>query len=69
MGRVSVRPWTPSDDVTLRELAGAGKYVITIAVEMNRSEPTIRRKAKEIGVEIVKNPGRVIELGLKGKTK
>jgi hypothetical protein len=70
MGRVSGRPWTPSDDVTLRELAAAGKHVVTIAVEMRRSETTIRKKAKEIGVEIVKNPlgrRRLVELGLKVK--
>jgi hypothetical protein len=70
MGRVTGRPWTPSDDVTLRELAAAGKHVVTIAVEMRRSEPTIRKKAKEIGVEIVKNPlgrRRLVEIGLKAK--
>jgi hypothetical protein len=71
MGRVSGRPWMPSDDVTLKELAAAGKYVVTIAVEMCRSEPNIRKKAKEIGVEIVKNPlGRhykLAKIGLKAK--
>jgi hypothetical protein len=56
MGRVTGRPWTPNDDVTLRELAAAGKHVVTIAVELRRSEATIRKKAKEIGVEIAKNP-------------
>jgi hypothetical protein len=54
MGRVSGRPWTSQDDVLLRDLAAAGKHVVTIAVEMNRSESVIRKRAKDSDLEIVK---------------
>jgi hypothetical protein len=54
MGRVSGRPWTSDDDILLRDLAAAGKYVVTIAVEMNRSESVIRKRAKDSDLEIVK---------------
>jgi hypothetical protein len=37
-GGVRGRPWTQQEDVLLRELAAAGKSVLAIAVEMNRSE-------------------------------
>jgi hypothetical protein len=48
------RPWTSDDDVVLRDLASAGKYVVTIAVEMSRSESVIRSRAKGNGLEIAK---------------
>jgi hypothetical protein len=54
IGRVSGRPWTSQDDVLLRDLASAGKHVVTIAVEMNRSESVIRKRAKDSDLEIVK---------------
>jgi hypothetical protein len=54
IGRVSGRPWTSDDDVLLRHLASLGKYVVTIAVEMNRSESGIRKRAKDNGLEIAK---------------
>ena len=69
-GRVRGRPWTSEDDVMLRDLAAAGKYVVTIAVEMNRSESVIRSRAKENDVKIAKNTrGRIksVERGLKAK--
>jgi hypothetical protein len=51
---VEGRPWTSDDDVLLRHLASLGKYVVTIAVEMNRSESGIRKRAKDNGLEIAK---------------
>jgi hypothetical protein len=52
--RVGGRPWTPQEDVILRELAAAGKRVFAIAIEMNRSEAVIRRRAKEESIKIAK---------------
>jgi hypothetical protein len=52
--KVGGRPWAPQEDVILRELAAAGKLVFAIAVEMNRSEAVIRRRAKEGGIKIAK---------------
>jgi hypothetical protein len=52
--RIGGRPWTPQEDVILREMAAAGKHVVDIAVAMNRSEAVIRRRAKEDGIEIAK---------------
>jgi hypothetical protein len=54
MGRVGGRPWTAEDDLLLRDLAAAGKFAVTIAIEMNRSESVIRSRAKDIGLEIAK---------------
>jgi hypothetical protein len=48
------RPWSSKDDVLLRELAAAGKYVVDIAAEMNRSESVIRTRAKENDLQIAK---------------
>jgi hypothetical protein len=53
MSRVSGRPWTSQDGVLLRDPAAAGKHVVTIAVEMNRSESVIRKRAKDGGLKIV----------------
>jgi hypothetical protein len=53
MGRVSGRPWSSQDDILLRDLAAAGKHVVTIAVEMNSSESVIRKRAKDGGLKIV----------------
>jgi hypothetical protein len=47
------RPWTPQEDVLLRDLAAAGKNVRAISNEMNRSESGIRKRANEAGVNIV----------------
>jgi hypothetical protein len=64
------RPWSSKDDVLLRELAAAGKYVVDIAAEMNRSESVIRTRAKENDLQIAKNTrGRPVESGLKAKSK
>jgi hypothetical protein len=47
------RPWTPEEDVLLRDLAAIGKNVRAIANEMNRSEAGVRKRAKETAVNIV----------------
>jgi hypothetical protein len=64
------RPWTSEDDLRLRDLAAAGKYVVDIAAEMNRSESVIRTRAKENDLQIAKNTrGRPVEIKLKAKPK
>ncbi|WP_159008966.1 hypothetical protein [Bradyrhizobium sp. S69] len=70
MSKVRGRPWTSQDDLLLRNLTAAGKNAFTIAVEMNRSESVIRRRAKESDLKIAKNTERTnsrVDLGLKAK--
>jgi IS30 family transposase len=54
MGRIGGRPWTTQDDDLLQKLAADGMSAPAIAAEMSRSDTTIRRRAKEIEVEIRK---------------
>ena len=48
MSVVAIRPWTSHEDIILQRLAAAGKYVATIAAEMNRSEAAIRSHANPL---------------------
>jgi hypothetical protein len=48
------RPWTPHEDIVLRQLAEAGKCASVIAVEMNRSESAIRNRATKLYLTLAK---------------
>ena len=65
MSVVGARPWTAHEDMFLRQLASAGKYAAAIAVEMNRSESAIRKRAVVLNVKLAK----VQRFGLKAKGK
>ena len=54
MSVVGARPWTAHEDMFLRQLAAAGKYASAIAVEMNRSEPAIRKRATLLDIKLAK---------------
>ena len=65
MSVVGARPWTAHEDMFLRQLASAGKYAAAIAVEMNRSEAAIRKRAVVLNVKLAK----VQRFGLRAKGK
>jgi len=46
--------WTPEDEVRLRELAGKGIQIRSIAVRLRRSVSSIKKRAGSIGVELPK---------------
>ena len=64
MSVVGARPWTAHEDMFLRQLASAGKYAAAIAVEMNRSEAAIRKRAVRLNLALAK-----VQRGLKAKGK
>jgi len=52
------QPWTPADDERLRKLAAEGRSVATIAERLKRSESAVRRRAKDLGITLVKAKGK-----------
>ena len=64
MSVVAIRPWTSHEDIILQRLAAAGKYVATIAAEMNRSEAAIRSHANPLNLTLAKG-----KRGSKAKAK
>jgi hypothetical protein len=58
MSVVARRPWTPHEDMFLRQLAADGKYVAAIAADLNRSESAIRSRVKMLNVTIAKMHGK-----------
>jgi hypothetical protein len=54
MSVVGARPWTAQEDMFLRQLAAAGNYAARIAVDMNRSEAAIRKRAAVLSVKLAK---------------
>lgn len=47
------RPWSPSDDEDLRRLASLGATVLRATAAMGRRSQTIKKRARELGVELV----------------
>jgi C4-dicarboxylate-specific signal transduction histidine kinase len=54
MSELRARPWTSHEDIILQRLAATGKYVATIAAEMNRNEAAIRRHASFLNLTLAK---------------
>jgi hypothetical protein len=46
------RPWAPEEDNQLREMAGAGKSIIMIALKLERTVLTLRGRASILKVAI-----------------
>jgi hypothetical protein len=63
MSVVASRAWTAREDSFLRQLAAAGTFAARIAVEMNRSEAAIRKRASRLNVKLA----RVPRAGVKAK--
>lgn len=47
------RPWSQSDDEELRRLAALGATVLRATAAMGRRTQTIKKRARELGVELV----------------
>lgn len=47
------RPWSQSDDEELRRLAGLGATVLRATAAMGRRTQTIKKRARELGIELV----------------
>jgi hypothetical protein len=52
-----LQPWTPADDERLRKLAGEGRNATTIAERLKRSPTSVRGRAKNLGIMLVKASG------------
>ena len=50
--RNTKRPWTPEEDNQLREMAGAGKSIIMIALKFKRTVLAVRGRASILKVAI-----------------
>ena len=48
--------WTPEDEARLRELAQKGVYLRNIALKLRRSESSIKKRARELGVKVSITP-------------
>jgi hypothetical protein len=48
--------WTREDEAKLKELAGQGMYLRRIALRLKRSESSIKKRARELGVGVPKTP-------------
>lgn len=47
------RPWSSSDDEALKRLASLGATVLRATAAMGRGSQTIKKRARELGVELV----------------
>jgi DNA-binding NarL/FixJ family response regulator len=47
-----VYAWTPEDEAKLKELADQGVYVRNIAIRLKRSESSIKKRARELGIKV-----------------
>ena len=48
--------WTPEDEARLKELAGQGMYLRQIALRLRRSESSIRKRARQLGIRLPNTP-------------
>jgi len=48
--------WTPEDEAKLKELAGQGVYLRNIALRLKRSESSIKKRSRELGIEVKRTP-------------
>ena len=64
-----VYAWTPDDEAKLRELTEQGLHLRAIALRLKRSESSIKKRAREIGVALKSNPRYgARDLGRDGRT-
>jgi hypothetical protein len=52
----STYAWSAEDEAKLRELASTGLYLRRIALRLKRSESSIKKRARELGVTVLKTP-------------
>ena len=67
------RPWTEAETTRLRALARKKVSAEDIAKSLGRHTGSVKRKARELGVVLLKKPRQkiltTVELGLKAKGK
>ncbi len=51
-----VYAWTPEDEGKLKQLAERGVYLRNIALRLKRSESSIKKRARELGVKVSITP-------------
>jgi hypothetical protein len=49
-----LQPWTPEDNERLRKLAAEGRASVTIAERLKRSPNSVRNRAAELNIVLVK---------------
>lgn len=55
--------WTPEEEATLREMAGQGVYMRRIALRLRRTESSIKKRAVQLGVKVMKTPRPSLRFG------
>jgi hypothetical protein len=50
--------WTPEDEAKLRELAEKGVYRRNIALRLRRSESSVKKRARDLGLTVKTTPRR-----------
>jgi hypothetical protein len=48
--------WTPQDEARLRDMAQKGVYLRSIALRLRRSESSIKKRARGLGIKLSKPP-------------
>ena len=48
--------WTEEDEAKLKELAGQGIYLRNIALKLKRSESSIKKRSRELGIKVQLTP-------------
>jgi hypothetical protein len=56
-GRFAPRPWTEADDAKLRALALKGMDTRAIGIQMDRTEISVRNRARRLHVILKRNSG------------
>lgn len=52
--------WTSEDEAKLQDLAGKGVYLRNIAIRLKRSESSIKKRARELGLKVNITPRRSV---------
>ena len=71
--QLHARPWTPEEEERLRAMVVSGIGVKDLSSELQRSVAAVRSRSEHLGISLkqvtVKRPRRLIEIGLRAKTK
>jgi len=51
-----VYAWTPEDEARLKELAEKGVYLRNIALRLRRSESSIKKRGRDLGLKVQITP-------------
>ena len=48
--------WTPQDEAALKQLAVKGMHLRAVALRLRRSESSIKKRARDLGVQLQPKP-------------